>query len=75
MKIENIHDLIKRNPTIGLNELYGKLRQKYKFNRNPATLYRFLWKDGFYKKNKNRKRYIPRIMILQQCLAKSGYLT
>ena len=60
MKIENIHDLIKRNPTIGLNELYGKLRQKYEYKRNPATLYRFLRKDGFYKKKKNHKRYIPK---------------
>ena len=59
-EIKHIHDLIKRNPTIGLNELYGKLRQKYEYKRNPATLYRFLRKDGFYKKNKNRKRYIPK---------------
>ena len=41
-EIKHIHDLIKRNPTIGLNELYGKLRQKYEYKRNPATLYRFL---------------------------------
>ena len=75
MKIENIHDLIKRNPTIGLNELYGKLRQKYEYKRNPATLYRFLRKDGFYKRIRIVNGIFPRIMILQQCLAKSGNLT
>lgn len=43
-EIKHIQDLIKRNPTIGLNELYGKLRVNYGYTRNPVTLYRYLRK-------------------------------
>ena len=38
----NIQKLIRRNPNIGLNELYGKLYRKYEYRRNPVTLYRYL---------------------------------
>lgn len=39
---KHIHDLLRRNPTIGLNELYGKLWRDYDYRRNPVTLYRYL---------------------------------
>ena len=38
----NIKNLIRRNPDIGLNELYGKLRLNYAYTRNPVSLYRLL---------------------------------
>lgn len=43
---QNIANVVRRNPQIGLYELYGKLREKYGYKRNPATLYRFLRKTG-----------------------------
>ena len=60
-EIKHIKDLIRRNPHIGLNELYGKLRLNYAYNRNPASLFRLIRKLGFYddvKKQKNK--YIPK---------------
>ena len=60
-EIKHIKDLIKRNPTIGLNELYGKLRVNYGYSRNPVTLYRFLRKNGYFKDlRKDRKNYKPK---------------
>ncbi|MDR0849933.1 MAG: DDE-type integrase/transposase/recombinase [Christensenellaceae bacterium] len=54
-EIKHIADLIKRNPNIRLNELYGKLRLNYSYSRNPVTLYRYLRKIGYYATNP----YIP----------------
>ena len=41
----NIQNLLRRNPEIGLNELYGKLYRDYAYRRNPVTLYRYLRKS------------------------------
>lgn len=58
-EIKHIKDLIRRNPNIGLNELYGKLRLNYAYNRNPVSLYRFLRKNGWYAEVKKKSKYIP----------------
>ena len=55
----NIKNLVRRNPDIGLNELYGKLYRDYGYRRNPATLYRFLRKCGM-KDCVPRKTYKPK---------------
>lgn len=47
-EIKHIKDLIRRNPNIGLNELYGKLRTNYAYTRNPSSLFRFLKKQKLY---------------------------
>ena len=47
-EIINIFNLLKRNPNIGLSELYGKLKQKYNYTRHPVSLFRFLRKHGIY---------------------------
>lgn len=47
-EIRNIRNLLRRNPNIGLNELYGKLRKNYNYTRNPVTLYRYLRKSGLH---------------------------
>lgn len=58
---KHIDDMVKRNPTAGLNELYGKLRENYAYSRNPTTLYKYLKRKGFYDvKKKKHKRYIPK---------------
>lgn len=56
---KHINDLMKRNPTIGLNELYGKLYRDYGYRRNPATLYRYLRKTEL-KKAEKRNIYKPK---------------
>ena len=56
----HILNLIRRTPSIGLNELYGKLRQKYGYARNPATLYRYLKREGFYDNRPKKKPYTPK---------------
>lgn len=58
-EIKHIKDLIKRNPHIGLNELYGKLRLNFAYTRNPVSLYRFLRKHGWYTEVKKKNKYIP----------------
>ncbi len=59
-EIANIKNLIKRNPHIGLNELYGKLRLNYAYSRNPVSLYRFLRKHGWYEEVKKKAKYKPK---------------
>ena len=56
---KHINDLVRRNPHIGLNELYGKLYRDYGYRRNPATLYRYLRKADI-KTAKARKAYKPK---------------
>lgn len=59
-EIEHIKALLKRNPNITLNELYGKLRQNYAYTRHPVSLYRFLKKSGIITEIKKSKRYVPK---------------
>lgn len=59
-EIKNIYNLIKRNPNIGLNELYGKLRTNYAYTRNPVSLYRFLRKKGWYDDVRKKEKYTPK---------------
>ena len=56
---KHIHDLLRRNPTIGLNELYGKLWRDYGYRRNPVTLYRYLRRSEVIAA-KRRKPYKPK---------------
>lgn len=56
---DNIKKLLKRNPNIGLTELYGKLVQQYGYKRNPVSLYRFLIKNGYFKQELKRNKYKP----------------
>ena len=58
-EIKHIKDLIKRNPNIGLNELYGKLRLNYAYRRHPMGLYNFLRKHGWYDSVKKKSNYKP----------------
>ena len=58
-EIKHIKDLIRRNPNIGLNELYGKLRLNFAYKRNPASLYRFLTKNNWYTNTKKKVNYKP----------------
>lgn len=60
-EIKKIKNLIKRNPNIGLNELYTKLRTEIAYSRHYASLYRLLKRIGFYKdKTSKKKKYTPK---------------
>lgn len=47
-ELTKIKNLIRRNPNIGLNELYTKLRIEIGYSRHYASLYRVLKQLGFY---------------------------
>lgn len=56
-----IQSLIKRNPNIGLTELYTKLRHSIAYSRHYASLYRVLVKLGYYlNKSTKRNNYKPK---------------
>ena len=59
---KHINDLMRRNPNIGLNELYGKLCRDYNYSRNPVTLYRYLRKSQL-KTTGKRTPYKPKPYI------------
>jgi len=41
-EIKKIVDLMRRNPKIGLNELFSRLRTSIGYTRHPSSLYRWL---------------------------------
>jgi transposase InsO family protein len=59
-EIKHIQDLMRRNPQISLNELYGKLRTNYAYTRHPSSLYRFLRKNHFFKETRKVTPYKPK---------------
>lgn len=71
---KNIQNVLRRNPGIGLNELYGKLRLNYGYTRNPATLYRYLKKSGYYLNRKKKKPYKPKPYITPEYLGEKWQL-
>lgn len=70
LEISNIKNLIRRNPHIGLNELYTKLVSKYHYKRHYASLYRILKSIGYYDKISKQliKKYVPKIYDTPQCV-------
>ena len=60
-EIEWIHNYLRRNPTISMIELYGKLRIHRGYSRHPSSLFRFLRKQGYYTQPKLKmKPYKPK---------------
>ena len=60
-EIEKITNLIKRNPNIGLTELYTKLRQSIAYSRHYCSLYRVLVRLGYYvNKASIKQKYKPK---------------
>mgnify|MGYP003293824329 CR=1 FL=1 len=60
-EITKINNLIKRNPNIGLTELYTKLRHSIAYTRHYASLYRLLVRLGFFMNRKCiKKQYKPK---------------
>ena len=60
-EMNKIRHLLRHNPTIGLNELYSKLRVSIGYHRHYASLYRLLKRMGFYEIiQEKHKPYIPK---------------
>ncbi|NLT01810.1 MAG: transposase family protein [Acholeplasmataceae bacterium] len=60
-EINIIKNYIRRNPHIGLTELYTKLRHGAAYSRNYTSLYRVLVRLGYYINKSNiKKRYVPK---------------
>ena len=57
-EIKHILAVLKRNPNVGLNELYSKLREKYAYSRNPVSLYLLLKKSGYYEQVRKLTKYV-----------------
>lgn len=70
LELSNIKALIKRNPHIGLNELYTKLIKNYSYKRHYASLYRILRNIGFYKTviQNPIKKYTPKPYHTPACV-------
>ena len=55
-EIKWIKDYHRRNPNIGICELYGKLREEKAYSRHPGSLYRVFVRLGFRKKVQSTKK-------------------
>ncbi len=60
-ELNKIKNLIKRNPKIGLTELYTKLRHQIAYSRHYSSLYRVLVRMGYYINRVSiKKKYVPK---------------
>lgn len=74
-EIDNVLKLIRRNPNIGLTELYSKLRHNYNYTRHYASLYRLLVRlDHFTKGKVVYKKYVPQKYHTPECLGEKMQL-
>jgi transposase-like protein len=55
-----IRRVVKKNPHMGLVELYGLLRDNYGYNRHPATLSRYLKTLITKEDEKKKETYVPK---------------
>jgi len=49
----------RRNPTLGLTEFWCRLRARG-YARKPESLYRVMKKQGYFKEEKPKKKYVPK---------------
>ena len=59
-EIKWIRDYIRRNPTISLCELYGRLRTDKGYSRHAASLFRVMRKIGIYVNKETKSKYTPK---------------
>ena len=60
LKLKWIKDLLRRNLTITMPELYGKLRTERGYYRHACSLFRIMRKMCFYVNKEKHKKYIPK---------------
>ena len=59
-EIKWIRDYIRRDPTISLCELYGRLRTDKGYSRHAASLFRVMRKIGIYVNKETKSKYTPK---------------
>ncbi len=58
-EIKLITDMRRRNPRLGLTELWFRLRKRG-YTRRPESLYRVMQRKGMFPKEKPKRKYIPK---------------
>ncbi len=58
-ELKLIRDMRRRNPTLGMNELWHRLRLRG-YTRRPESLFRVMRKLGMFSQEKEKKAYIPK---------------
>lgn len=64
-ELKLIKEIRRRNPNLGLLELWDHLRKKG-YKRAPGSLYRVMKRMGYFNADKPRKKYIPKPMEQMQ---------
>jgi transposase len=60
LELKWIKDLLRRNPTITMPELYGKLRTNKGFSRHACSLFRIMRKMGCFVNKEKHEKYTPK---------------
>ena len=58
-ELKLIQDMRRRNPDLGMIELWHRLKKRG-YNRRPESLYRVMKRLGMFKREKAKKRYVPK---------------
>ena len=58
-ELKLIHDMRRRNPTLGMVELWHKLKKRG-YTRRPESLFRVMRKLGMFPPQKEQKKYVPK---------------
>ena len=58
-ELKLIRDMRRRNPDLGMIELWSRLRQRG-YNRRPESLFRVMRRMGMFPEKKEKKRYTPK---------------
>ncbi len=58
-ELKLIRDMRRRNPTLGLTELWSRLKKRG-YTRRPESLYRVMRKMGMFPQKKEKRAYIPK---------------
>ena len=58
-ELKLIRDMRRRNPTLGMVELWSRLRQRG-YARRPESLFRVMRKLGMFSSGKKKKKYTPK---------------
>ncbi len=58
-ELKLIRDMRRRNPTLGLTELWGRLKKRG-YTRRPESLYRVMRKMGMFPQKEEKRTYTPK---------------
>lgn len=64
-ELKLIADVRRRNPRLGLLEFWDRLRRNG-YTRPPGSLFRVMRRQGYFKPEKQKKKYVPKLMEQMQ---------